>query len=96
MKCKNTGFVIAGAITFLILIAFLAGAQLFMYQQHMLTLNSQLEYNQAVILRNVSIAKQINDQQIMQFKQGKVQRRDNLYQVTFVNGRSIELNSPIE
>ena len=96
MKNRNSGFIMVAALTFLTLIALLSGAQLFVYQQKQQILHSQIEYNRAIILRNIAISKQIKDRATMSFSYGEVLRHGKFYQVKFSNGRQVELSSPVE
>ncbi|KRM87023.1 hypothetical protein FD21_GL001437 [Liquorilactobacillus vini DSM 20605] len=83
------------AITFLMIFASASYLQILWYQQRMSSYQSQLDHNQAVILRNIAIANSIKKNQIMKFAQQKVEFQGTKYRITLENGRQITLNSPL-
>ncbi|WP_281164333.1 hypothetical protein [Liquorilactobacillus sicerae] len=93
MKIK--AFMLFPSIIFLMIFASWSCLQILWYQQRMSGYQSQLDHNQAVILRNVAIANGIKKNQIMKFAQQRVECQGAKYNITLENGRQITLNFPL-
>ena len=89
------GFMMYSALAFLAILLTLSCVQVSWHRQKMLSFQSQLDQNQAVILRNIVIANDIEKNNFIDFADQFVSRTTEGFKVTLKNGRKIILNDPL-
>jgi hypothetical protein len=89
------GFMMYSALAFLAILLSLSGVQISWYRQKMISFQSEIDQDQAIILRNIVIANNLKKNNFIDLVDQPVLQTSTGFEVTLKNGRKIILNDPL-
>lgn len=88
------GFMMYSALAFLTILLTLSCIQIFWFRQKMISFQSEIDQDQAIILRNIVIANDLKKNSFINLADQNVLRTAKNFEVTLKNGQKIILNNP--